>query len=177
MSTYLVNGWYPIRLKINISNTHEVSAKLMRQTKHWKADQPTPARGRKGNKPLSPLQPSCIGDFALSPRINRFHSGQWSGLASGHLGLQWALAIKPLAATTETQKPLGALAEGVQWYRCGHTVPAGFAATGKAPCATSLPSRDGTMQDQNRHHSKSKQLVKFWLHHSHCFQVSSLNHC
>lgn len=100
-----------------------------------------------------------------------------STVASGQLGLQWALAIKLLAATTETQKPLGALAEGVQWYRCGHTVPAGFGATGKAPCATSLPSRDGTMQDQNQHHSKSKQLVKFWLHHSHCFQVSSLNHC
>lgn len=55
MSTYLVNGWYPIRLKINISNTHEVSAKLMCQAKDWKADQPTPAWGRKGNKPLSPL--------------------------------------------------------------------------------------------------------------------------
>lgn len=78
MSTCLVNGWYPIRLKINISNTHEVSAKVMCQAKHWKADQPTPARRRKGNKPLSPLQPSCIGDFALSPCINQFHTGQWS---------------------------------------------------------------------------------------------------
>lgn len=179
-----------IKVEKRISHFHGATALLFCQANHCRAD---PKQRKERQSALTHSSLFCIS-FLSSFCMNQCHSADRSTETNAEC---WSMAIrvsrmlltmvrqllpkKQLGTAGELSLPRSGCSRGWEAEKCGgaDTVQPCQMVSGLQGMSLqhSFTSTDESTQAENYISSDTKQLIKFWLHHSYCFQVPSLTHC